>query len=242
MRSLKYIVTGTGRCGTVYAARLLSSVGIPCGHEAIFTTGGIHTALRRLLGEEKLDMSFCSMNERNSDGTWTPVQTKWVDADQIVADSSYMAAPYVLEFNNAQVIHLVRHPIRVVNSFCNYLGYFKSSQPSNDYEKYIYNVFPELTQDMTQYDRGAMYCVLWNDLIEQRSDKILHRIEDGPDKILSKLGLQNTTVKFDDPHVNSFCFPRKKFDVDELSEEVWILFKSSGEKYGYNMSSEYLLI
>lgn len=37
---LKYIITGTGRCGTGYAARLLSSAGMPCGHETVFSFDG----------------------------------------------------------------------------------------------------------------------------------------------------------------------------------------------------------
>ena len=38
---LEYIATGTGRCGTRYVSRVLSEVGIPCGHESIFQPKGI---------------------------------------------------------------------------------------------------------------------------------------------------------------------------------------------------------
>jgi hypothetical protein len=243
MKQLKYIVTGTGRCGTVYAAMLLSNVMVSCGHESIFTPGGIETALRRLSGEEKCTLSFCSTNKRHRDGTWTPLNITWVCPNQIVADSSYMAAPYVGEFQSAKLVHLVRHPVRVVNSFCNYLGYFKSSTPSNEYEKFIYGILPELTEEMSQYDRGALYYILWNDLIEQRTEnKVIHRIEDGPKKLLKELGLQNEICNFDDPYTNSFQKPRQRFCVDDLSEEIWDLFKECGAKYGYKLSSEYLLI
>jgi|GEM_PF-1775667 tetratricopeptide (TPR) repeat protein len=34
---LKFLITGTGRCGTGYMAKLLASAGIPCGHEEIFS-------------------------------------------------------------------------------------------------------------------------------------------------------------------------------------------------------------
>lgn len=33
---MKYIITGTGRCGTNFMAKLLISVGIPCGRESVF--------------------------------------------------------------------------------------------------------------------------------------------------------------------------------------------------------------
>ena len=35
-QKLDFLVTGTGRCGTVYMAELLTSLGIPCGHESLF--------------------------------------------------------------------------------------------------------------------------------------------------------------------------------------------------------------
>jgi len=38
---LDICVTGTGRCGTGYFSRLLSLVGWPCGHETIFSLGGL---------------------------------------------------------------------------------------------------------------------------------------------------------------------------------------------------------
>ncbi|MFA5822179.1 MAG: tetratricopeptide repeat protein [Thermodesulfovibrionales bacterium] len=35
--SINILVTGTGRCGTGYMAKLLTSAGFPCGHEEIFS-------------------------------------------------------------------------------------------------------------------------------------------------------------------------------------------------------------
>lgn len=37
---MKVIVTGTGRCGTGFMARVLTEAGIPCGHERVFTHWG----------------------------------------------------------------------------------------------------------------------------------------------------------------------------------------------------------
>lgn len=33
---LKFIVAGTGRCGTAYIAQVLTRIGIPCGHEWVY--------------------------------------------------------------------------------------------------------------------------------------------------------------------------------------------------------------
>jgi hypothetical protein len=37
MEPLKFIVVGTGRCGTRYIAELLTQAGIPCGHEWVYS-------------------------------------------------------------------------------------------------------------------------------------------------------------------------------------------------------------
>jgi hypothetical protein len=44
--SLKYVITGMGHSGTGYAALLLRSAGVECGHEGVFTADGINRAAR----------------------------------------------------------------------------------------------------------------------------------------------------------------------------------------------------
>jgi hypothetical protein len=51
---LRFLIVGTGCSGTVYAAKLLSSAGIPCSHEAIFTPEGIEAARLRLHGRKRI--------------------------------------------------------------------------------------------------------------------------------------------------------------------------------------------
>jgi len=38
--STRILVTGTGRCGTLYMARLLTRLGVPCTHEKVYTQRG----------------------------------------------------------------------------------------------------------------------------------------------------------------------------------------------------------
>lgn len=38
---IRLLITGTGRCGTMYMARLLTASGVPCGHEDVYTVAGI---------------------------------------------------------------------------------------------------------------------------------------------------------------------------------------------------------
>lgn len=240
MIDLKYIITGTGRCGTVFLARLLTSVGIPCGHEAIFDHNGIESAKNKLTGQFPLNTSHASSMEYNTfKDEWTSIP-KWInDLSKIVADSSYMATPYLDQFD-AKIIHVTRNPIKVINSFTNHLDYFSDKSPTNHWESFIYKTIPELTKDMPQYDRGALFYVLWNELIEKKYD-LRFKIEDDPNIILKFLNVSG-------PHfnnkVNSIIKKnRNRFILDKIqSKEITNMLQNKAKNYGYNISSEYLMI
>ena len=48
MIDLEYLVTGTGRCGTVNLAMTLTSVGVPCSHERFFNGNSLEEAVAML--------------------------------------------------------------------------------------------------------------------------------------------------------------------------------------------------
>lgn len=239
----RYLVTGTGRCGTVYMARLLTSLGIPCGHESVFDYRGIRWAEKRLKREEPLELSYVSQTEYK-DGKWKPLDRWLVDLTSIVAESSYMAAPFLNEpiMQGATVIHVVRDPVKVVHSFCNYIDYFKSHVGSNSYEQFIYRWVPELQKEMPQYDRACLFYVRWNEMIERGKPALFHRIEDDPQRVVDFLGKEGPYFKEDE--VNSLKKPvNDRFTIDKIrSRDILNQFVAIGQRYGYKMRSEYLLI
>jgi hypothetical protein len=184
MKRLQYVVTGTGRCGTVYLANLLTQCGLPCGHESIFTPWGLDEARARLEGRSAIHVSAIS---RESCGDWLP------DADALVADSSYLAAPFLGHdiLKSAEIIHLVRHPMDVLNSFVVGLNYFHQWVPPDVWHWFIYSHLPELRLDYHPFERAALYYVRWNRMIEQRSAGrryIRLQVENVPAELFRHLG------------------------------------------------------
>ena len=241
MVNLRYLVTGTGRCATVYVARLLTSVGIPCGHESIFDWRGYRWAEKRLVGEEPLDTSFVS--KAKYDGKeWRDID-EWINPNEIQAESSYMSAPFLGEeiLEGVPVIHVVRNPVKVVNSFCNYIDYFKEGDGINSYEQFIYRHFPELKEEMPQYDRACLYYVRWIQMIEKH-EVFLYKIEKGPQPLLDFLGASGD--HFDDRNVNTLrksC--NNRFTVNQIeSKEIQDEFMETGTRHGYNMSLKMMII
>lgn len=240
--SLSHIICGTGRCGTVYMSRLFTSLGIPCGHEAVFTYEGWNAAVNRLHGRDDPDHSAVSV----ADGWSTP------DLNNIEAESSYMAAPFLGRdlISNCRVLHVVRHPVRVINSFCNFLNYFERDRPSNNFnfkwEKFIYYHAPRLAEGLTQHERGALYYIEWNKMIERNTPPERYhrvRIEDGNDIVTSYLKVAASNHAYNNKKCNGHEIIGKRFQLIQLNDsDVRSELIDMGNRYGYNMSLENIII
>lgn len=179
-KKLNYVVVGTGRCGTVYFAKLLTTIGIPCGHERVFGPDGLKKALRTLEKGGGQDSAVA----RDSGHT---------SGNLIIADASYMAVPYLDHgcLRDALVIHAVRNPVDVILSFNNKLQYF--SQPNyNQWEAFITSHISEIKRQGTPLERNACYVVRWNEWIERQCEGrpyVRVRLEKDTDKLLDFLAI-----------------------------------------------------
>jgi hypothetical protein len=168
---LNYVVTGTGRCGTVYFAKLLTNLGIQCGHETIFFYDGFENAKKRLNGQMPFSLSRISKSATGQgEKGWFPEGIR-----SIQADSSYMVAPFLDDplFDNVAIIHLVRNPMEVINSFVEGFGYFRDScmhrSDESCYHSFIYRHAPTVLEYSGAVDRAAVFYIEWNKMIEEKS-------------------------------------------------------------------------
>ncbi len=221
---LWFVVVGTGRCGTVYFAKLLSEVGLPCGHERLFGPAGLQGAL--------------NFNAHNSD---VAAHSGLHTYNYYVAESSYMAVPYLDHkiLQSATVIHAVRNPIKVILSFHNKLQYWHSSQ-LNKWESFIASHLPDIHNAGSPLDKCCYYVTRWNRLIEMSAlDRKYHRVrlEDGTENLLKFLGGK----KIELPPSNTFEeWTQRKPSLRVPAEEKDILGGRFGkevlklmEDYGY---------
>jgi len=194
---LKYLVVGTGRCGTVYMAKLLTSVGFPCTHEAVFSYDGLNAAIKRI-NDGRLTMSLAgrlaSIVDENKKIRWFKNEE---EMSRIVADSSYMAAPYLNHelLKDVSIIHVVRNPADVINSFVYGFHYFfdKVNDEQMPYHKFIYSIMPQLRESMHPLSKAALYYIEWNKMIENLSKGkryFKHRIENRLDKLFGFMGVK----------------------------------------------------
>lgn len=219
---LKYLVVGTGRCGTVFMAKLLSSVGISCTHEGIFSVDGIDAALARMSGDLPIEVShigkLASEHDENMGVSWFKNEES-----EIIADSSYMAVPFLNHecLKDTTIIHIIRHPMAVINSFVEGLRYFRDEcleeKFLKEYHEFIYQCLPILKEKLDPISRAALYYIEWNQMIEQMArgrQYYLHRIERPVDKLLTFLGVPKQTCynNVESNHKQGLVFRHHQFD------------------------------
>jgi hypothetical protein len=227
---LKFIVTGTGRCGTVYMARVLTKMGVPCGHECIFNNERPDVIMKRFLGQQRPKMSDCSEN------------FGWVDLRQVVADSSYMAAFYLVQplVCEVPVIHVVRHPLAVISSFVKDLKYFCGEEDNfynkKGWEEWICHRISELRVIETPIEKACYFYTEWNQRIEDcKAPYIRHRIEDEfSDELFAFLEIPPQKNTFRNKRINTMKKREEDFTLGDIPEgEIKQNFSNMMEKYGY---------
>jgi len=171
------LVTGTGRCGTGFASQVLNSAGVGCTHEGVFTLDGWEYAIHLI-------------KERRRNPAWG-----WQ------ADSSWLAVPFLdrPELAAMTVVHLVRHPKKVMDSHLRLMAHRPEAVP---YYQGMEDYLPELaTYDVI--DRAAYWYLKLNEMAAARAD-LFHRVEDDAGVLLDKLGVDWAgKPSFDDTTYNS---------------------------------------
>jgi len=234
---LKFIVTGTGRSGTVYMARILTSLGVQCGHESVFNQGKEREVVGRVYGFVDLTISKVADNQG------------WLELENIVADSSYMAVPYLRHeiVESIPVIHVVREPLAVISSFVKDLHYFQLLEDNKfnkdgNWEEWMWSQVPELNMYESPIERACCFWTIWNTKIEDAcKDRPYYfkRVEDEfKDDFFEFLDISKQEITFRNKKTNTMRKREKDFTVDEIPDgKAKDDFLSLREKYGYPLPS-----
>lgn len=172
-KKLQFLVSGTGRCGTVFFAHLLTSMGIPCGHEHIFNFESKKICFERLIYPEKRINSFVSENSLIDN----EYHNKFVDTTKTVAESSYFLVPYLNEnyLKGIPLLHVIRNPLKVIRSFVDDFYYFNDNIKEDKniiiFENFIYTNYPEIKKFKNPYDRAAQYYISCNEKLLNQKNK-----------------------------------------------------------------------
>lgn len=209
--ALKVLVTGTGRCGTRYFSKRLTSAGIPCHHELIGLTG-----LRGLKDR--------------------------VQKFNVVADSSWLAAAYLQHIpEEVTIVHLVRHPAKVIESLMR-MRFFYRGNLFQRYTDFATGSLPGIGSFSRVLDRAIYFYLQWNAKIvyNSRGQRILHRIEDNDHSLLHKLGTTRFRGLFSDVTDNHRTGKPYAIEWGKVDSGLWRELDQYSEELGYNLGEEYV--
>jgi glycosyltransferase involved in cell wall biosynthesis len=228
LHRLKLIATGTGRCGTKFVSKLLTSAGLKCGHETFFNYNGLEWAKETL-------------------------RNHWYGTE---AESSWCAAPFLDDetLKDAFLVHLVRHPKTYIGSL---LKIWPPGRAHTPYTEFAQSICPELREwnrDCVTW--AALRWLRWNQMIESQIWKRqietgsrrfwTFKIEDSPHALVTGLMLRKILTAeqiqqdlFDNRKANTQikgpAYPVRLDDIDPgIREEMLELAKA----YGYEWPIE----
>ena len=221
---IKYLVTGIGRSGTVYMARLLTSLGIMCGHESIFDKDGIDFSLIRLQNKKERILSDTSrVAIRDINNKIIYEKEIWFNVKDQIAESSYMSAPFLdnEKLKDCKVIHVVRNPLKVISSTYFDVNFFEEPLQKG-YVKFVLEHVPEIKEIDNNLEKTVAYYIAWNRMIENKlknKEHLFVNVERMPsEKLFNFLEIPYTNKYFKDRTINHWNKRDKDLTLDDIPE------------------------
>ena len=238
MIDLKYIVVGTGRCGSVYMARLLTSLSVPCSHEGVFNYKGLQFALDVIEQKIPLETSFCSTHDILREEIEI---MPWL-TEPIIAESSYMAVPYLDHevLSNVKIIHILRNPLDVISSYVKDIKFFEEGEKYKEWKQFVLQHLPELNDIEDTVEKACYFYVKWNEMIESKIGSrqyLRYNVEDKCSKrLLDFLETDYNESFFKDDTINSWKKRDQNLFLEDIpSGKIKTMFIKTVRKYGYNL-------
>jgi len=213
--TLKYLVVGTGRCGTGYISKSFDKIGIPCGHEEIFSLTRVKR-IDNLRVKENLNKS-----KKEAESSWLAVP--WLDN-------------YVIIPEDCKIIHITRHPKDTIESL---LDTGMLSRYDNKYTQFAFRNMPRMRPEYDPIINCAIWYVWWNRKIENTTRNVIrHKVEDDITNLFDRIGLPHNNKLFNNTKYNSrVSKKRRQVDLkEELSGKPILKYLlSMASEYGYEM-------
>jgi len=152
---------------------------------------------------------------------------------EIPREASWMAAPHLDQLPDVTAVHLVRHPRNVISSM-SAIGLFTNVNVIG-YRNYAYKYLPSLEGCENPLDEAAHFYLEWNKMIEGKGCDFFHRVEDRPEMLLEKLGINKPIGSFLEQYYQGRLLIQHELPLAEIDPEYGIPLLDMLERYGYEL-------
>jgi hypothetical protein len=203
----------------------------------MFNYQGLDAAKEALQLKRQLKNSHCSIYDILHE---EPLDS-WIDLEgKIRAESSYMAAPFLADdvFKSTKIIHVVRHPLKVISSHIKDIDFFEPHPKHNLWLEFVLEQMPELNQIENSIEKACYYYTNWNAMIESTISShknMRHKVEDKCSQpLLDFLGIKDASNAFSDSTINSWKKRTEDFTLDEIPDgSIKKEFIETASRYEY---------
>lgn len=219
---LRFVVLSTGRCGSGFVSATLTELGFPCGHEYFFNPWVAHLHADQIIG---------------------------IDPG-LVGDSAWPAVGWLDDFpEDFPLFHLVRHPIKYVNSLTQPPGYWAGA--GGLYTAFKKIALPELQKEgISEEESSLIHWLRWNEIIETRvPESRRFRLEDQSLLLFQAIALEVFDTPKSDEEIEAAIKAGREirenkhrvggavFQADDLQEfELFPEFAAKAGEYGYDIT------
>ncbi len=157
------------------------------------------------------------------------------------AEVSWLAVPYLnVVKDNLQVIHLIRNPLEVAQSFWN-IRFFELPPKKHPLVEFAYTHLPELKNLSTTLEKSVYWAVNWNMQIHRSLGAFESiervKVEEGPERILESINRPHLKSKFDDKTANKYLSPNNKVmtmkKIKDINKSLYFELGQIMEMYDY---------
>jgi len=132
--------------------------------------------------------------------------------NELSADSSWLSVPYLKDYKDLQVYHVVRNPVKVIESWMNKndqgiwgnltIGESRVlASRTSPYWGFVKHHLPEVSGISTPLEATIFYLVEWSKRIKEEVGDKFYRIETDCTELMKDIGIDNPQI-FEDTSFN----------------------------------------
>jgi hypothetical protein len=233
-----FVVTGCGRSGTAYTAALLSTVGVRCGHERLFTPW--------------IDAPPGPAAELDGDASWLAAPfVGALGASDLVVHQVRDPMAVVASLVGIGFFSPWRVPAEAAGDAVESVRRVASRRRRRpiraDFRRFLRRYAPAVELWTSPVQRAVEYWITWNGIVEERADPRRYRMQRVEDLDAVSVGDLLRAVGFErDPAVVAAALDAIPRFVnagphlfsphwDDLPNDLSDRFRASADRYGYHL-------
>ena len=154
--------------------------------------------------------------------------------NKFIAESSWLAVPYLKYYTDLKLYHVVRDPVKVIESYVN-RGFFSGEDPyAPSYKKFLIKHLPEISDISDSVEASIFHVVEWSKLIKKVVGTKFYKLETDFVELLEDIGIQDPKIYQNKKFNTNIRTKYFKLNLSSVKDPYRKMIYEHMEEYGYN--------